>query len=201
MTLLLSVAIFPIINQSVSPSTILASCAGFLLITAPNRTWLVVSKDFHATVSLLLTVWNADTGALVAGRVGTLAQTNLPRPLWLQTISPAKSVEGLIGGLLGGSLTYWSLPWFWSMIHYYKLAPNQETVSIVDSLSSNQRFCIGILLSIAAVLGDLWESSLKRAFQVKDSGKLLPGHGGVLDRFDSSLLAVVLYQYLGQTVP
>lgn len=195
--LVLFAAVSPIFFQSVSPSTLLASTAGVLLISTPSRTWLIVSKNFHDTVSLLLTVWNADTGALIAGRIGTLMQTNLPKPKWLQRISTGKTVEGLLGGLLGGTTTFYLLPAFWSLIHSYDLAPLSDNSSFIwASASPTERLCIGFLLSVTAILGDLWESSLKRAFQAKDSGHLLPGHGGVLDRFDSSLLAVMLYKGL-----
>mmetsp|Transcript_6099 Transcript_6099/g.7887 ORF Transcript_6099/g.7887 Transcript_6099/m.7887 type:complete len:290 (+) Transcript_6099:89-958(+) len=195
-SLIFSVACFPFISGNFDPATVLSSTAGFLLLSFPNRIWLFVSNDFHATVSILLTVWNADTGALIAGRLGSFLKTNWPKPRWLQRISPAKSVEGLIGGLAGGILTFWSLPWFWMLIHRYGLAPHQEQISIWDTLSQENRLLVGLVLSVSAILGDLWESSLKRSFKVKDSGKLLPGHGGVLDRFDSSLLAVVVYYHI-----
>ena len=194
--LLLSAAIFPFLAGSVDPSVILSSTAGLLLISYPNRVWLMVSQDFQSTVSLLFTVWNADTGALIAGRLGTLCKTNLPRPSWLRTISPAKSVEGLLGGLLGGTLTYFFLPWFWAIIPFQGIAPLHEIYTFWSTSAIHERLKFGLVLSLAAIGGDLWESSLKRAFKVKDSGKLLPGHGGVLDRFDSSLLAVVVYYYV-----
>mmetsp|Transcript_4279 Transcript_4279/g.11678 ORF Transcript_4279/g.11678 Transcript_4279/m.11678 type:complete len:297 (+) Transcript_4279:142-1032(+) len=197
--LLFCTALFPMINSSdrISPTAILSWTAGFLLIPTPFRAWLDVSQDFHATVSLLLTVWNADTGALFFGRLGSLAQTNLPRPHWLRAVSPSKSVEGLIGGLVGGTLTYWALPWFWAFIFGCGLSPVSAMggrATMLEATTPGRRLALGFVLSLAAIVGDLWESSLKRAFQVKDSGKLLPGHGGVLDRFDSSLLAVVVYQ-------
>ena len=195
--LLSSAAIFPFLCGSVDPSVILSSTAGLSLISFPNRVWLMVSQDFQSTVSLLFTVWNADTGALIVGRLlGTLFKTNLPRPSWLRTKSPAKSVEGLLGGLLGGTLTYFFLPWFWAIIPFQGLAPLHEISTYWSTSAIQERLKFGLVLSLAAIVGDLWESSLKRTFKVKDSGKLLPGHGGVLDRFDSSLLAVVVYYYV-----
>ena len=214
--LILSVACFPLLSGSISQSTVLASTAGFLLVTTSNRAWLTVSNNFQDTVNVLLTVWNADTGALVAGRLGSWLGTHWPRPNWLRTVSPAKSVEGLCGGLLGGTLTYWSLPFFWSLVGHYNLVPLPMSTQVVGwsttfTISTNsiqgmiqttaqanatERILTGVILSMAAILGDLWESSMKRAFGVKDSGKLLPGHGGVLDRFDSSLIAVMVYLHL-----
>ncbi|KAL7558327.1 hypothetical protein ACA910_019357 [Epithemia clementina (nom. ined.)] len=208
--LIICVACSSFVSGSITPSAMLSTTAGFLLISAPNRAWLAVSGDFYSTVSLLLTVWNADTGALLAGRLGVLVGTNWPRPRWLRNVSQAKSVEGLMGGLIGGTLTYWSLPLFWSLIHRYNLAfqhlSSLHSPVVVVGVSSNlfarsvdrnvDLLLTGAILSIAAILGDLWESSLKRSFGVKDSGKLLPGHGGVLDRFDSSLLAAMVYKHL-----
>ena len=59
-----------------------------------------------------------------------------------------------------------------------------------------RRAVMGLMISLCAIGGDLVESAVKRNAGVKDSGKLLPGHGGVLDRFDSSFLAVVVYYHL-----
>jgi CDP-diglyceride synthetase len=162
----------------------------------------------------LLTVWNCDSGALLAGRLfkhwneqpppSMRISPQLP-PAWLHRISPAKSVVGLYGGLVGGTLTYMALPWFWRWIYSNDLA----TIEITSFYSGYSKLSdkswsetllsdaiVGLALSLAGLLGDLWESSLKRLYSVKDSGKLLPGHGGVLDRFDSSLVSVLIYQQI-----
>jgi CDP-diglyceride synthetase len=187
-----------------TPQLVLASMTGLLFLTIPSRAWLSVSSDFMLTISLLLTVWNGDTGALIAGRVAKNSiswRRPWPRPQWLQKVSPAKSVEGLVGAFIFGTATYTSLPTFWTWIHYWKLAPGEESrmpmTADFDMLSSSfgHRLLVGMILSLLALLGDLFESSLKRTFNVKDSGKLLPGHGGVLDRFDSSLIAVLFFDY------
>jgi CDP-diglyceride synthetase len=149
----------------------------------------------------------------------------LDQPEWLKRISPAKSCVGLLGGVIGSAVTYCMLPQFWNMIHRHHLAPNStiddlsipllfSTTTSSSSIISNTRFAfdnngsasnnisnncnpmaIGLTLGLAAILGDLWESAVKRTYGTKDMSRLLPGHGGVLDRFDSSLLAVLLYHY------
>jgi CDP-diglyceride synthetase len=176
-------------NRSVAVVT------GFLLLTVNCRTWLALSRDFGMVISLLLTVWNCDTGALVAGRL-LHRRLAIPKPAWLHAISPNKSVVGLIGGVLLGTLTYMSLGWFWSCIYALNLASPVSMFAgsnLKLRVPWTERLLVGLVLSVAAIVGDLWESSLKRTCAVKDTGAWLPGHGGILDRFDSSLLAVGIY--------
>jgi phosphatidate cytidylyltransferase len=121
-----------------------------------------------------------DTGAYL---VGNLCGKH---KLWA-AVSPGKSWEGVIGGyvasLLASYLFIQVLPfipvtYFASFIHFMK------------KISFLQHAFIVLLINISGILGDLFESSLKRSVQIKDSGSILPGHGGVLDRFDSILFAV-----------
>ena len=96
-----------------------------------------------------------------------------------RAISPNKSWEGAIGGL-AGSLLGALLGHFW----------------FFQELPLHHAIILGLLLGCAAILGDLVESMVKRAARMKDSSSLIPGHGGVLDRIDSLLLASpVLYYY------
>lgn len=199
---------------------------GLLFVSLPFRAWLVVSSSaspdsssspslmtcgFVPTVSLLLTVWNCDTGALVTGRWwGNQWWWVVPIPIrsQLRRISPHKSVEGLCGGVVAGVVTYTAvLPAMWRLVHNYHIpmgrsssgSGDAQLLPLVLSDTENKNFWlhvkIGLVLSLAAVLGDLCESALKRQYAVKDTGRLLPGHGGVLDRFDSSLVAVLFYLY------
>lgn len=92
-------------------------------------------------------------------------------------ISPGKSVEGMLGGSLGSL----AVGWFY--------AP-------VIGIAAWQGALIGLVISLISVLGDLTESVLKRYTGVKDSGSILPGHGGVLDRFDSSLFVLPFVYYV-----
>jgi len=121
----------------------------------------------------LLIVWMTDTGAYLSGRAFG------KRKLWPQ-ISPNKTVEGFIGGILSSVLL--------------------AVVFSVSGLISNPNIILLIIftmvLSVAGQLGDLVESALKRHFDVKDSGSLLPGHGGVLDRFDSFIFVLPLMNIL-----
>ena len=122
---------------------------------------------------LLLTVWSTDSGAYLVGR--KIGKTKLA-----PQISPNKTWEGSIGGTIVAVIVgiIFSVT---GLIHYGILATILMT----------------LFRSIAGQLGDLVESSLKRYYGVKDSGRILPGHGGILDRFDSLLLVLPMAYLLG----
>ena len=115
--------------------------------------------------------WSTDIGAFFAGR-------RFGRRPFFGMISPKKTLEGALGGLAAGTLAGVLVIWLAGLKAPLILAP-----------------LIGISLSAVAQLGDLLESLLKREAAVKDSGTLIPGHGGVLDRVDSLLVAVAVAFY------
>lgn len=120
---------------------------------------------------VILVTWAADTAAYFAGV--TMGRRQLaPR------LSPKKTVEGFIGGLLCAVLVA-SLSHFWFF----------PFLTLVECV------IIGVLLACLGLLGDLAESFFKRSSGVKDSGTLIPGHGGVLDRLDSLLFAGPAFYY------
>ena len=137
--------------------------------------WALVGLKAHPTaplalVMLLLLVWGADTGAFFAGKL-------LGRRKLMPAVSPGKTLEGLLGGvatcvLLGLLVGYWR-----------ELPPAGMVYLVVLSL----------LTCLAAVFGDLLESLFKRERGIKDSGTLLPGHGGILDRIDSLTAAAPVF--------
>ena len=134
-------------------------------------------NDYHAlgpklVFFLVLVVWLGDAGAYYVGK--RFGKTKLsPR------VSPKKTVEGLAGGVAMSMITA-------AVIHYTFL----PEMPLVHALLS------GAILSVTGVIGDLAESMWKRSAAVKDSGTLLPGHGGFLDRFDSIFFtAPILYTY------
>ena len=98
------------------------------------------------------------------------------------TISPQKSVEGALCGIAGTALL------FFALAHFFP-----DWIGLTRAGSA----MLGLVVAIFGQLGDLVESAMKRKFGVKDTGSLIPGHGGVLDRFDSLLFAApVLYYYV-----
>ncbi|EUJ46329.1 phosphatidate cytidylyltransferase [Listeria riparia] len=116
----------------------------------------------------LLIVWMTDTMAYFVGR-------SLGKHKLAPNVSPNKTIEGFVGGIVFAVLIAGGY-------YFYMDLPGEILVIII----------IIIVLSIFGQLGDLVESALKRYYGVKDSGKLLPGHGGVLDRFDNLLFVLPL---------
>jgi phosphatidate cytidylyltransferase len=119
-----------------------------------------------------IVVFAGDTGAYYTGR--TMGRRKLaPR------ISPGKTVEGAIGGLAGNVVA--------ALIAHFTFFPELEIVHAVP---------LALVMGSLGITGDLCESMLKRGAKAKDAGKLIPGHGGLLDRLDSMLFnAPVLYYF------
>ena len=120
---------------------------------------------------LFFFIWASDTGAYFSGRA-------LGKHKLFERISPNKTIEGFIGGLLASALVGIAA-------HHF-----------LGKISLISWMCIGIFVSITSTLGDLFESMLKRQSDIKDSGNILPGHGGILDRFDSTLISAPIYWVL-----
>ena len=127
----------------------------------------------------LILTWAQDTGAYAVGR--TMGRRKL-----IPRISPGKTVEGAIGGIVVTVVVCW--------LYVQLVLPQAAQLT----LSMSGIIVFGVAISIAAQVGDLAESLLKREAGVKDSSRIIPGHGGVLDRFDSLLFVLpVAYLLLG----
>lgn len=155
---------------AVYPSSLLA----FLLDLRAARGPGVADLDaFFLTLAVFVLVWSADTAAYYVGR--SLGK----RPL-APAASPKKTWEGAIGGVVGALAAAIALK-----------------LLVLDVLPWLHAGAIGLIAGILGPLGDLAESTMKRHVGVKESGSLLPGHGGMLDRFDAmTLVAPAAYLYL-----
>ena len=121
---------------------------------------------------VFLLVWCADSGAYFVGR-------KLGKRKLAPNVSPNKSIEGLIGGLLTSSIVAF-------FVGYYFLPSGIALLAFL---------ILAGVTTLSSVLGDLFESMLKRRAGMKDSGSILPGHGGVLDRIDSLLSATPIFAF------
>jgi phosphatidate cytidylyltransferase len=124
-----------------------------------------------AVYTVLLAVWAGDAAAYFVGRL-------IGRHKLAPTVSPGKSWEGLVAGTVATIAV--------TFVAVYE----QSFLTIPESLA------LGAVIAVVAPLGDLFESALKRDADVKDSGRLLGGHGGVLDRIDALLFAWVAAYYV-----
>ena len=131
----------------------------------------VTSQSSWQLMSLFLFVWCSDTFAYFTGKY--FGKTKL-----LPSISPKKTIEGLLGGVVACGIAGYILSQY------------------LDYYSPIKWVAIGVAVGILGTVGDLLESMLKRQTEVKDSGTLLPGHGGILDRFDSVLFVGYFYSFL-----
>ena len=162
--------------------------AGIVTFPRPIPSWCVLAAGpvallpslillgfVHATVPLgpkltllaLALVWAADIGAYAVGRL-------LGRVKLAPKVSPGKTWEGVIGGVAFAALTAW-------------------IGSRLLDLPTAALIAIGVCTALVSVVGDLTVSMLKRSVGLKDSGRLLPGHGGVMDRIDGLIAAVPVY--------
>ena len=154
-----------------------------LMIALPLATLsFLYFLSYKLLLALFVLIWINDTGAYCVGSL-TAKRPNGNHKM-TPHISPKKSWEGLLGGFLftlAAALLLYKLGWF-EKIHI-------KGVGLFVALG------FGFLVSAFGTLGDLMESLMKRSLGVKDSGKFLPGHGGILDRLDSVLLAAPILTF------
>ena len=139
-------------------------------------------------LSVFIFLWVNDTGAYCVGSL-------LGRHKLFPRISPGKSWEGSIGGAVFVLLAAWGIGWLDNM---QVLDMDHPSTLFTGMLSIPEWLGLGLIVVVFGTWGDLVESLFKRTLGIKDSGNILPGHGGMLDRFDSSLLAIpaaVVYLY------
>jgi len=161
-------------------SPLLTLVLGFIALLIFFQALVQFRLDFSANVLLLsfLVVWMLDTGAYLVGRRFGKVKLAI-------YVSPGKTWEGAYGGVVVAFVIAWGgLNW---------LSPDL----------SIPYFLMAILMALIAgysILGDLFESLLKRQAGLKDSGNIFPGHGGMLDRVDSMIIAAPMYYFLWQWV-
>ncbi len=132
----------------------------------------VAPYNFHYVLGIILLIWASDTGAYLVGSL--IGKNKL-----YERISPGKTWEGSVGAAL------------------LNIACAYFIAMLFPELELKHWIVISILVSVFGTIGDLVESMLKRQAGVKDSGKIMPGHGGILDRFDSLLfVSPFIYAYL-----
>lgn len=160
------------------------SLINILGFTADAAHPTMVNYQWILPLSIFFFLWANDTGAYLTG--WGLSRF-IPYKLFPR-ISPKKSWVGSIGG---GLLTMGVA----ALVYYWEASHGETTLGLLQWMG------MGLTVVVFGTLGDLVESLLKRTLNIKDSGNILPGHGGMLDRFDSSLLAIpaaVIYLHMLQ---
>lgn len=155
----------PLVNVAFSTFSLIYCVLPFVVMTWINE--ITIHENGYILLYVLVMVWVNDSFAYLIGRW-------LGKHKLIERISPNKTWEGFIGGfcftlLMGFIISYFdsNYPLFW----------------IISAA----------IISLGAVIGDLFESVMKRSVGVKDSGKIMPGHGGILDRFDAAMFAAPMF--------
>ena len=149
-------------------------------VRVPLGKFAVTAGGLLLLLPLLLT-WSSDIGAYVVGRA-------FGKRKLMPSVSPGKTVAGAVGGLAATVLVGW-------LYTRFVLTPSTQLAFVRGGI-----LIFALLVSIAAQIGDLFESLIKREAGMKDSSHLIPGHGGVLDRFDSLLFVLPVAYVLFNTL-
>ncbi|MPM45120.1 hypothetical protein SDC9_91805 [bioreactor metagenome] len=181
--ILFASAIF--INRKDILHAIIYSVFGQIYITMPLSVLMLISYQYQTlsneyyyafVLAIFIFIWVNDTAAFVIGSL-------FGKRKFIERISPKKTVEGFMGGIGFSFLAAIILSNFFT------------DYSLIFWIG------FGIIAALFGTLGDLFESLIKRTYEVKDSGTLIPGHGGILDRIDSLLIAIpAIYIYLAATL-
>jgi phosphatidate cytidylyltransferase len=176
--LLLAIPISEMWKKSSTPTLNIAlTVMGLVYIVLPFATLILIVAPFNIElgeympkflIALFAILWANDSGAYLVG--STLGKHKL-----IERISPKKTWEGAIGGAVLAAIT--------SIVIFGQM----------NELNLAHAIFISLLTVVAGTLGDLFESMIKRHFNAKDSGTILPGHGGLLDRFDSLLFSAPVF--------
>lgn len=186
---LMVIAILQILGSKIKNSTeeLMYTLLGIIYISFFLSYMMIIREEFHNGKIMLLytfvSIWACDTLAYIVGVLigGKIFKTRLS-----EKISPKKSIEGFIGGILGVFISTYGY------IYIYK---EFFRADLFEKINLNEAIILSILIALFSVLGDLFESKLKREFGVKDSGTILLGHGGFLDRFDSAMFVMPIVYY------
>jgi len=167
----------PFLNLALTFLGLLYVCLPFVIFLYASYSKKVIYENINISVNsfdnynyqiplgILFCLWASDSGAYFVGR--KLGKTKL-----FERISPKKSWEGLVGGMFFSQMVAWGLSVYFTSVEGWKW------------------FVISAIIVIVGTYGDLVESMLKRSLNIKDSGSVIPGHGGFLDRFDGLLVAM-----------
>ena len=165
-------------KENISYNNIGLTLMGVIYISVPmSLTFFLNHNDanqyeYMFLLSIFILIWMSDIGGYFAG-------VNFGKHKLIERVSPKKSWEGVIGGFILCVLSSVILSNF------------------LTNLDLLEWIILGIIICVSSVIGDLIESMIKRSANVKDSGTILPGHGGILDRFDSALLVIpIVYIYI-----
>lgn len=186
---LMAIAILQILGSKIKNSTeeLMYTLLGIIYIAFFLSYMMIIREEFHNGKIMLLytfiSIWACDTLAYI---VGVLIGGKIFRTRLSEKISPKKSIEGFIGGILGVFISTYSF------IYIYRKLFRAD---LFEKITLNEAIILSILIALFSVLGDLFESKLKREFGVKDSGTILLGHGGFLDRFDSAMFVMPIVYY------
>ena len=153
----------PLLNVAIFTLGIIYLVVPFVVL---SEVTIITHKSFPIVAGMFILIWTNDTFAYITGKA--IGRTKL-----IERISPKKTWEGTIGGIVFTIVAGALIGWYTDKLFFWIVA--------------------GVIVAPSAILGDLLESSFKRNLNIKDSGKILPGHGGILDRFDATLLTVPFF--------